>query len=583
MEKAGTAELRERLLAALKQPPGMERTHALELICARWAEIDPANGLDFVASLGGNTDPAPRVMLLKEWAIEDLDAAWDYLAAHPGREVDDDLRTVGTGLLTEDPALFVQWFWRAPGHLGQPDAGSPAWLAAARAKPEELQAIALKILELSPTARNGSPIWNPKTGALFTLLGAARAETDSKAVFKWARSLPDPYRVQALKGAFATLARVSPQIALDRLDMLAKGKSPEWLRSLFDSEGPHDFVNGPNALTLLGQQDPMILVELARKYPALEPVNSLVDTFGMALAAGKLDPATAFRAIDSISPGDGTVPAAVLSRMWNALPPGQLRGAAEAVAREPDSGAKMAAMSGIMKAWFATEPSAALDFGKGVADAELRRALYRQLVGDLATGSFETLRHVPVEDRGAVIASSLENMDQWITEAGPSPIESLRLENLAPFLADLPPSADSLRAVTSLAGTWSQLDPRAAIEWASRQKDNPTRAACVASAIQGWAHHDSNGAAVWLDAQPPGSIRDAATLPLVAQLKDTEPESAWEWAGTISNPTLRSQTRREAFAAWAAADPDAAAAALDTAPGLSAADFLALSQTLVPP
>ncbi|MFD0892633.1 hypothetical protein KBB96_14510 [Luteolibacter ambystomatis] len=582
LETADAVGLAARLQASLKLPPGMERDHAWELICARWAEVDPRGGLAFLSKAKEPYDPTLRVLLLKEWALADLDAAWTYLANHPTPEGEADVQWVADALLLEDPALFVQWVWRAPEQISGADAGNPAWLAVARTKPEELQAIAIKILASSPGSSTSSPKWNQTTATLFTLLGTARAERDSQAVFTWADTLPDPYRAQALKGALVTLARSSPAAALERLDALCKGKSNEWLRTAFHSFGDHDNVNGISVLTALGRDDPRVVAGLARKYPALESSSALVEVFGSALGTGKISALEAYRSLTAVDSDSGTITLNVLPRIWESLPPEQFGKTAAVLAKEAESEARAEAMGGLLQAWAKTSPDLALKFAGSLEDQDLRLAFYQKLIGTpWGTFSPANLASVPGRDRAAVIAASLEDPKQWGLSDDHFTMRP-RIEDLGPEVAALPPSPEATDAAQRLMAIWSQTDPNAALAWANHFKDPAMRATCTADAIQGWARQDSNGAALWLDTQPPGQVRDAATLPLVRQLKESEPDVAWEWAGAISNETLRSQARREAFAAWATTDPDAAAAALDSAINLSEADLVALRQTLLP-
>lgn len=582
LETADSAGLAARLQASLKLPAGMERDHAWELICARWAEIDPKGGLAFLAKAKELYDPSLRVMLLKEWALTDLDASWTYLANHPAPEGEADVQLVADALLLEDPALFVQWIWRAPDQLGGVDAGNPAWLAVARAKPEELQAIAIKILGSSPPDPNGPPKWNQTTATLFTLLGTARAEQDPQAVFTWADALPDPYRAQALKGALLSLARSSPALALERFEALCKGKSNEWLRTNFQSFGDHDSVNGMSVLTALGRDNPQVVANLALKYPALDSFSALIEVFGTALGTGKINALDAYRSLAMADTDSGTITLNVLPRIWESLPPEQFGKTAVSLSREPDSEARTEAMGGLLQAWYKTSPDLALKFAGSLENQDLRLAFYQKLIGTpWGTFSPANLSSVPERDRAAVISASLEDPKQWGLSDYHFAMRP-RIEDLGPEVTALPPSPEATDAARRLMTIWSQTDPNAALVWASHFKDASMRATCTADAVQGWARQDSSGAALWLDTQPPGQVRDAATLPLVRQLKDSEPDVAWEWAGAISNEALRSQARREAFAAWAITDPDGAATALDTTINLSEAELVALRQTLVP-
>ena len=74
LEHAGSPELAELLVPYLAMPPGRERDIALRLLCARWAEVDPAGALGTFAA--AKAPPELRCHLLTEWALLDSEAAW---------------------------------------------------------------------------------------------------------------------------------------------------------------------------------------------------------------------------------------------------------------------------------------------------------------------------------------------------------------------------------------------------------------------------------------------------------------------------------------------------------------------------
>ena len=75
-EKATTADLEKELLALLANQDSPDWTDPLKLLCARWAEIDPAGALAFFEA--NKVPTIARHHLLKEWALLDSDAAWAW-------------------------------------------------------------------------------------------------------------------------------------------------------------------------------------------------------------------------------------------------------------------------------------------------------------------------------------------------------------------------------------------------------------------------------------------------------------------------------------------------------------------------
>src|SRR5690606_7113285 len=73
-------------LRALENEP--EKFRLLQLLCARWAEVDPEDALAYLAH---STDEnqhghnSLRTWVLKEWALHDVEAAWAVVS----RETDE--------------------------------------------------------------------------------------------------------------------------------------------------------------------------------------------------------------------------------------------------------------------------------------------------------------------------------------------------------------------------------------------------------------------------------------------------------------------------------------------------------------
>lgn len=94
---------------------------------------------------------------------------------------------------------------------------------------------------------------------------------------------------------------------------------------------------------------------------------------------------------------------------------------------------------------------------------------------------------------------------------------------------------------------------------------------------------DETAASQWLDSLPPGQERDAAATALVEHLvkpgDSQDGEAAFAWAAAMSGETERSRYTAEAARAWAAEDPAAARAAVESS-ALPAAEKSALLQSI---
>lgn len=581
LENAKPAELGRRYLQAAAIPDPVQRDHAIQFVCARWAETDPAAGLAFLATLPGNATQARRA-LLTEWALIDSDAAWGYLDSL-GAGGNDDKTSVTSLLLHEDPDAFFQWYRRQPGfYFSSP--GDPAWIAVARVNFGELEAIASKQLAAAPPLPPQG--FDVAGNNLYGVLAAVLAEKDPKGAFEWAESLPERVRLGALNGALAALAKTDAVAAVAQFARLShdKPKLAERL-AMLDS---HDL--GSHVLEIIGRQDPGLVLDLVAKNARLDTDSCLSGLYADAVAKGRIDALDAYR---SLAAADCPSGSAALSGMWGNLSSSQLEEVGGRIAAEPDSKARLSALQGIFDPLFKRDPNAAVALAGRLPDAVQRQTLYAGLLWDgshdrtVSPGRLvEILNQIPASDRAAALAASLTRTSDWIlTDTTTSNTNIPHLdpepEKLATALDNLPPSADLTRAVSAVALAWGQTDPPAAMNWLAALPDPDARNAGLGSALRAWALHDSYGASTWLSAQPAGKLRDTASLSLIEQLKTTEPASAWKWASAISDGALRQTTCSDTFSTWAQNDPAAAAEALDAAAGtLPAAQINELRKSL---
>jgi hypothetical protein len=152
----------------------------------------------------------------------------------------------------------------------------------------------------------------------------------------------------------------------------------------------------------------------------------------------------------------------------------------------------------------------------------------------------------------------------------------------AEWLKALPPEASRARAVESIASAWGAVAPDEAAEWAGGLQAPDERVAAYRSIAGQWAEYDSWQASQWVIDQPAGLERDAAAAALVEKVAPFEGDSAFTWAATIQDASLRHGALDAAARAWARQDAAALRAAVDT-PGLSVADRRQLEAILANP
>lgn len=534
----------------LAKPNGFERDSRLLMICARWAETDPAAGLEWIRKNPSELSPFLRSRLLTEWAMLNSDAAW--AAIPPGPEGDNDRYQVTSALLHEDRDLFMSWFRR----VGKPTpANDPAWRMIAERHAGELEAIALKQLKEQPE----------DAAVLFSLLSAVRAEKDPEAAWQWALTLDSTVRAEAITSALFVLAKASPTDAWKRFAQLDKESFGEIDRSGI----------GSRILSDLAKTDPAAAMKLILETKGndgvfeLGGIEVMDKAVGRALENGAMSPLEAYRLLASAKGSASNLPLNVLRKIWSGLPADKLSDAANAIASEPDDPSRGNALSAITAAWFRKAPEAAMRFMTGVKDADLRKEILGGILQTATVGNISpadqvrNFQQIPAEDLAGVFNQFMNRYGSSVpgTDASILGNPSYNPEDFGPLLAGLPVSDERSMAVRNVASRWGELDPSAALAWAAGLADPDARSKAYTGAIDGWAYHDPFAAAEWLSHQPMGPERDAATQPLVTRVAESDPTGAWEWAASIQDPALQLHSRLMMLPSWEKRDPEAARAA----------------------
>ena len=110
--------------------------------------------------------------------------------------------------------------------------------------------------------------------------------------------------------------------------------------------------------------------------------------------------------------------------------------------------------------------------------------------------------------------------------------------------------------------TLTQIDTRTAdrMTWLmERYGPHPEIDRAIAGRLGIWAQEDHRAAAQWLSGLPKSATRDEGVSRFAQSVAYTEPESAVEWAQTITDDALRVEVLGKVHAAWERNDPDAAA------------------------
>lgn len=123
-------------------------------------------------------------------------------------------------------------------------------------------------------------------------------------------------------------------------------------------------------------------------------------------------------------------------------------------------------------------------------------------------------------------------------------------------------------AVNRFTDSWSRDDPEAVLEWADQLTGKP-KAEAYEEAMESWTREDPIAAGEYLATLPASAARDAATGAFAERVSREDPETAMEWAGTISDLDLRNETIIEVAQDWYRSDRAATETWMQTS-GLSA-------------
>ena len=578
LENAGPEDLGNQLEELLADNSLPDWEIRMKLLCARWAEVDPARALTVFEE--SKVPWVLRGQLLVEWALLDSEAAWNALPA--GADGEGDRQWIAGKLLNEDPETFMWWFRRV-GHPMPED--NPAWLAIAERHGEELEAIAASLLVTTKPAQDGSAV---DCSPIYRLLATLRAGKDPSAALDWARKLDPLVRDAALRACLEKWSESEP------LEVWKRVTGGDPLLTSRAVAGVMSDALSCRILTRMAKADPEAAMKLILESPDHEAVftqggiDAMRQSLPQALASGKLSPSEAYRLINSATGSKANLGLNVLPHIWRGLSAGQLESAAREISAEPNERQRDTALGGIANAWMKKDPAAAIAFISGIKDSDVKEKVYAGCFTEANGGQKEArqtlvlLESFPPEERALAFAAAMDRHGPPrpgdISLSGsdrPAP------ESAGAMLAKLPASENLTRATTINAIHWGQLDPGAALEWADQLTDPAARQAAFGGTFEGWAYHDPFAAADWITRRKPGPERDAATLPVVRKLAESDPASAWEWAGSIGDADLQMQARSASLQAWSKADPAAAQAAYQkVAPKLPRAAAAKLSECL---
>ena len=136
------------------------------------------------------------------------------------------------------------------------------------------------------------------------------------------------------------------------------------------------------------------------------------------------------------------------------------------------------------------------------------------------------------------------------------------LESAVEWVTQYAGDESATRALGRIANEWAEDDPQAALQWADTLPD-AARADAYGQAFREWTREDPTAAGEYLGNMPESTARDSAVETYASSVAWREPETAIQWAETISDAETRTETLTNVARAWVRRDREAASTWLE--------------------
>jgi hypothetical protein len=135
-------------------------------------------------------------------------------------------------------------------------------------------------------------------------------------------------------------------------------------------------------------------------------------------------------------------------------------------------------------------------------------------------------------------------------------------EKATAYIESLP--IEERRDVARSAGQMMMMsDPKKAAEFMLKNSEEKDRGSTYDQIMQSWSNQDPNAAGAWLGQQPQGPELDSARATFARNVASRDPESAMEWAKTVTEEQKRVQAVEQVYKTWRKKDAGAAEQALN--------------------
>ncbi|MGI8605178.1 MAG: hypothetical protein ACR2OZ_19575 [Verrucomicrobiales bacterium] len=138
----------------------------------------------------------------------------------------------------------------------------------------------------------------------------------------------------------------------------------------------------------------------------------------------------------------------------------------------------------------------------------------------------------------------------------------LEPEKASQWIDSLPSGDERKEAARTAGSTLMMSDPKKGAEFMLKHSEEKDRASTYDTIASTWANQDANGAGAWLGQQPQGPELDKARASFARIAANRDPESAMEWAKTVTNEEQRRPAVEQVYKTWRKKDGPAAEQAL---------------------
>lgn len=197
----------------------------------------------------------------------------------------------------------------------------------------------------------------------------------------------------------------------------------------------------------------------------------------------------------------------------------------------PEGPVRNAALRTIASAWGQSDPTAAIQWAKGLTGKEQPDALSNILS-----------HYGRIDPQAAALV-----LEQALAEH--SNDSSWNLSSPA----------------SSIAFAMGQENPATAAEWISKLPEGSTQTSAIRALAKTWSHEDIDGAADWINGLPDGKARDTGISTVVNTISNKNPAAAFDWANSMGDDRKRLSNLQSIIYSWKRKDPDEARTAVEQA------------------